>query len=213
MSALEPFFVVYIGCWTMACLVALVLVLKHPSEFELTSTAYRHYLQQPWKLATFIVAAAGITVIAPYTGDPTWDYFDAAVMSLLTFATAPWAVGTLYRAARRQARLTHAYVALCAMLFSASWCYDIYLVYRDGDYPLTWWSNLAASSILYVLAGMLWSLEWRTGRGVTFGFVETDWPNPLHACGSAKIAWIALPIMLLVSVMILSFLWTSGSFG
>ena len=131
-------------------------------------------------------------------------------MSVLTFFSAPWAVGTLYRAVRGQAGVAKAYVAVSAMLFSASWCYDIYLVFRDGYYPLTWWSNMAASSILYILAGMLWSLEWRPGRGVTFGFMEANWPDPAYARGFGKLAWFALPIMLLVSILILSFLWTSG---
>jgi hypothetical protein len=153
------------------------------------------------------VAALGITVIAPYTGDQTWDYYDAMMMSVLTFATAPWAVGTLYRTLRGEARPANAYVALCAMLFSASWCYDIYLVFRDGSYPMTWWANMAASSILYLLAGMLWNLEWRPGRGATFGFMEQGWPDPAHAAGFSKLVWMAIPIMALAAGLILPFLW------
>jgi hypothetical protein len=208
---IEPFFKAYIACWLLACLVAVALVGRRPSQFEIAGEAYRRYLLQPWKLASFAVAAIGITVIAPYTGDPTWDYYDALLMSVLTFATAPWAVGTLYRALRGQAGIAQAYVALCALLLSASWCYDIYLVFRDGMYPVTWWSNMAASSILYILAGMLWNLEWRPGRGATFGFLELDWPDPAHAGGFAKIAWFALPIMLLAAGLILPFLW--GGWG
>ena len=210
-QGLEPFFIAYIAGWGCACLAAIVLVARRPVQFEIAGAAYRKYLLQPWKLATFAVAATGITVIAPYTGDPTWDYFDALMMSLLTFATAPWAVGTLYRASRRQSTPLQAYVALCALLFSASWCYDIYLVFRDGRYPETWLPNMAASSILYILAGMLWSLEWRPGRGVTFGFLEAGWPDPAHAGGFARIAWFALPIMALACALILPFLW--GGWG
>ena len=44
---------------------------------------------------TFVVATAGITLIAPYSGDPTWDYVDSVFMSVLAFATAPWVVGRL----------------------------------------------------------------------------------------------------------------------
>lgn len=210
MKLLEPFFLGYIALWAGACLIAVVLVVRRPAGFEITSNAYRRYILQPWKLATFAVAATGITLIAPYTGDPTWDYFDALMMSVLTFVSAPWAVGTIYRALRGGARPAQAYVAICAMLFSASWCYDIYLVWRDGAYPLTWLSNLAASSILYLLAGMLWSLEWRVGRGVTFGFMESGWPESAHAGDFARMAWFALPIMILVTIMIISFLWTGG---
>lgn len=158
-------------------------------------------------MVTFLVSGIGITVIAPYTGDHTWDYFDAAMMATLTFASAPWAVGTLYRAARARSTPKQAYVAACLWLLSASWCYDLYLVLRDGHYPMTWLANLAASSILYLLAGMLWNLEWRPGRGVTFGFMEPDWPDPRHARTFARLAWFALPIMALAAGMILPFLW------
>lgn len=207
----EPFFYAYIAAWAAACLVALALVVRRPRDFEIAGAAYRRYLLQPWKIATFLLAAAGITLIAPYTGDPTWDYVDAPLMSVLTFATAPWAVGTLYRALRRRAGMKQAFVALCAWLFSASWSYDIYLVFRDGVYPATWWANLAASSLLYLPAGMLWSLEWRPGRGVVFGFMENDWPDPAHCGGFAKLVWFALPIMLLAGALILPFLWDGWS--
>ena len=116
MKSLEPFFVGYIALWSVACLVALGLVVMRPAGFEITGRAYWRYLLQPWKLATFAVAAAGITLIAPWTGDPTWDYFDALMMSVLTFASAPWAVGTLYRALRGRAKAVNAYVALVVLL-------------------------------------------------------------------------------------------------
>ncbi|MDA8110528.1 MAG: hypothetical protein M0015_18190 [Betaproteobacteria bacterium] len=133
------------------------------------------------------------------------------MMSALTFTTAPWAVGTLYRALRREVRAKQAYVAACALLLSASWCYDLYLLLRDSVYPPTWWSNMAVSSILYVLAGMLWNLEWHPGRGATFGFMEEGWPDPARAAGFARLVWFALPIMLLAGALILPFL--SGGWG
>ena len=204
MGEIEPFFVAYGAAWGLACLGALALVARRPAEFSITGAAYRAYLLQPWKLATFALAGAGLTIIAPYTGDPTWDYFDAAMMSVLTFVTAPWAVGTLYRR-------EHIYVALCAWLFSASWCYDLYLLLRDGRYPDTWAANMAASSILYLLAGLLWNFEWRPARGVTFGFLEESWPDPAHAGGFRKIVWLALPVMALAAGLILPFLW--GGWG
>lgn len=84
-------------------------------------------------------------------------------------------------------------------------------MFRDGVYPETWWANMAASSILYVLAGMLWNLEWRPGRGVVFGFMEEGWPDPAHAGGFARLAWFALPIMLMAGGLIAPFLW--GGWG
>ncbi|MBI4608682.1 MAG: hypothetical protein HY726_06730 [Candidatus Rokubacteria bacterium] len=43
------------------------------------------------RAVTFAVAAMGLSLIAPYTGDPR-DYVDAAFMSVLAFSSAPWAV-------------------------------------------------------------------------------------------------------------------------
>jgi hypothetical protein len=208
---IEPFFVAYMVAWGSACVVALALVVLRPGNFSLASTAYRRYLLKPWKVTTFVLAAAGLAIMAPYTGDPTWDYYDALLMAVLTFITAPWSVGTVYRFLKRMESAKALFVALCAWFLSASWCYDLYLVVRDGTYPSTWFANLVASSILYILAGMLWNLEWRAGRGVVFGFMERDWPNPAFAGGAAKLVWYAVPIMLLVGGLLAPFLW--GGWG
>ncbi|MDP2795420.1 MAG: hypothetical protein Q8O25_15295 [Sulfurisoma sp.] len=208
---LEPFFVGYLVFWIAASIAAAAMLAMRPRHFSLLTAGYRRFLAQPWKLGTFAVAATGMTVIAPWTGDPTWDYFDAFLMSALTFATAPWATGIFYRTAKGRETAAAIYVALCLMLFSASWCYDLYLLLRDGVYPLTWWANLKASSILYLLAGMLWNLEWRPGHGVSFAFMEPDWPHGASAALSWRLFWVMLPFMLLTTALILPFLW--GGWG
>jgi len=199
---------IYIACWGTACLIGLAIFLRDPRSFSLSHPDYRQFLFQPWKISTFVAATAGMTLIAPYTGDPTWDYWDALFMSVLTFVSAPWAVGTLYRSTKGAFSVSRTYVAVCLWLFSASWSYDLYLLVRDGHYPTTWAENLAASSILYVLAGLLWNLEWRPELGMTLGFLESEWPQRLCEVPFSKIAWIAVPIMLIVGLLILSFLVT-----
>ena len=97
--------------------------------------------------------------------------------------------------------------AACAWLFSASWSYDIYLVWRNGDYPLTWYSNLFASSVIYLAAGLFWNLEWQRGRGVIFSFMREGWPSRpaesafLRLAGYAAI--FALPAIAAVLVFLL----------
>jgi len=145
-------------------------------------------------------------IMAPYTGDPTWDYVDAAFMSILTFLTAPWAVGTLYLALRRQAGPVHIYIAICVWMFSASWAYDVYILLKHGYYPPTWLPNIVLSSILYFVAGLMWNLQRKEDRGVVFGFMEPGWPNPEYDLGFRQIFWFALPIMILVTAMIAPFL-------
>lgn len=199
-------FVVYMTGWISACLAAGYLMARHRRALELFGAGYRRFLLQDWKVLTFLVAATGLTVVAPYTDDPTWDYADALLMSLLTFATAPWAVGTLYRALRRRAPWANAYVALCLWLFSASWSYDLYIVLRDGMYPLTWLPNLFLSSVLYLSAGLLWSLEWTRERGVVLQFTEAHWPERDAERNRAKVVAFGLPFMILAAAVILPFL-------
>jgi hypothetical protein len=195
----------YPVAWIACCLAALALFAWQPRAYAISRRDYWRYLAAPWKLATFAVAGLGITLIAPYTGDPTWDYFDAAMMAVLTFVTAPWAVATLYLCARGKLPLRQAFVAACAWLFSASWCYDAYLLWRDGYYPVTWSANLVASSILYMAAGLFWNLDWRPGRGVTFGFLEPGWPQAPGKGAFRRIVWIGIPFMALAAVLILQF--------
>lgn len=190
----------------LACIVAAVLMVRERKSLVLFDTDYRQYLLSPWKLLTFVVAAVSMTVMAPYTGDPTWDYVDASFMSILTFLTAPWAVGTLYRAIRRQARASHVYVAICVWMFSVSWAYDVYILLKNGYYPPTWLPNIVLSSILYFAAGLMWNLQRKAEKGVTFGFMEPGWPDLQYEMGFRQVAWFALPIMLLVTLMIAPFL-------
>ena len=203
---ITPAFQVYLACYVVACLVAAILAVRERRSLLLFRAEYRRFLCTPWKLATFLIAASAMTVMAPYTGDPTWDYIDASFMSIMTFLTAPWAVGTLYRALYASAKPTHVYIAVCTWLLTVSWAYDVYILLRYGYYPPTWLPNIVLSSILYLAAGLMWNLQRREGRGVVFGFMEEDWPNARHELGFLQIAWFALPIMLLVTLMIAPFL-------
>jgi hypothetical protein len=49
-------------------------------------------------------------------------------------------------------------------------------------------------------------LEWRSGRGVVFGFMLDGWPAlPPDQSGLRRIFWLALPLMLFAAIAILSF--------
>ena len=201
------FFSIYIAFWATACLIAAVLYIKDKKTYALSHSNYWHFLFKPWKIITFLIAATGLTVIAPYTGDPTWDYFDAVFMSLLTFFSAPWAIGALYKVVKKELPAKQAFVAVCLWMFSASWSYDLYLLIRDGYYPLTWFPNISASSALYVSAGLLWNLDWKKETGVILSFMEPGWPVPSSQTVLPKILWFALPLMILVAFLILLFFW------
>jgi hypothetical protein len=78
----------------------------------------------------------------------------------------------------------------------------------QGMYPITWAWNIAASSVLYACAGLMWNLDSRTGIGVVFAFREPCWPQPASGGGFARVAGFALPFMLIVGVGVAYFLWT-----
>ncbi len=203
---MTPFFYTYIALWSTACIIAIVLMVQNQSLIILFQKNYLDFILIKWKLITFIIATTAFIILAPYTGDPTWDYYDAAFMSTLTFLTAPWSIGTLFRFIKKQEKIKIAYIAVCAWMFSASWSYDIYLVFRDGFYPITWFSNIFASSVLYVSAGLFWNLEYKSGRGVIFGFMESNWPAVEGSTGFNKIALYALPFMILAAAVFVPFL-------
>lgn len=204
---MAPTFQLYIAAWSAACVAALAMFLRQPGAFAIGRRDYWHFLTEPWKVATFIAGAALITLVAPYTGDPTWDYADGFFMSVFCYTTAPWVVATLHAAAQRQARPAELYVAVCAWLFSASWSYDIYLVWRDGDYPFTWLPNLFASSVIYLCAGLFWNLEHHPGRGVLFAFMRPGWPSRPAKFALWKLALYAAIFALPAIWAVAMFLW------
>lgn len=80
-------FALYTAFWIVACLSAVAVAVVQRRRIELFDGAYWRFLARPWRLTTFFVAAGSLIVVAPYTGDPTWDYVDATFMSVLACAT------------------------------------------------------------------------------------------------------------------------------
>jgi len=195
----------YLIAWSSACTAAILLLMTRWHSCALSKIEYWQFLSSRWRLTTFVLAAGAMVVIAPWTGDATWDYCNAFFMSALTYTTAPWATGAIYNTARRKLAGWQAFVAVCAWIFSASWSYDVYLLLKDGTYPITWFSNFFASSVLYISAGLFWNLDWIEGRGVTFSFLEKDWPYRGANNVFPKIFLHTLPFMLLVSFLIVYF--------
>lgn len=204
---MDPLLWIYLAAWCASLAFSVTLILARSSGYVITQRAYWKILFQPWKVCTFLLAWLGITLIAPYTGDPTWDYIDATFMSFLSYLTAPWSLGVLVRFIRGDRQVARAFVALNVWMFSASWSYDLYNLWKSGNYPLTWWTNIILSSILYGAAGVLWSLDWRPNRGVTLAFLHPDWPSHDLPPAFRKIFWYALPWMLLAAGMMVPFLW------
>lgn len=195
----------YLAAWLSVLLAGAVVAVRYRRALGLFGRAYWSFLLVPWKLVMFAVGLVGIVAIAPWTGDPTWDAVDASVMATLTFATAPWTVGVLYRAVLRRARPGRAavFVALVAWFFSAAWSYDGWLLLRDGVYPSTWSVNLLPSGCLYLLAGLFWSFEWTPARGTHLAFQESEWPVRSRAPFGRVALW-CLPVAVGVAALFAS---------
>lgn len=174
---MDDFQKLYTLAWLIASLSCVCIWLFKIEPFILFSKDYWRFLLRPWKVVTFIITTLFMVLIAPYSGDYTWDYFDGFFMSALTYMTAPWAVGVFFKFFKRQASVRQIFLAFCLWMFSASWSYDLYLVIRDGHYPLTWLPNLFASSILYWSAGLFWNLDWNPKKGVFYAFTQYQWFN------------------------------------
>jgi len=163
----------YLLCWLFAVLLALNLSIKY--KISLYSKLYYKYITQKWKVVSFLGGTCFMTLPAKYSGDITWTYIDALIMSILTYITAPWAVGVVYRCIKNGIGFKYLYIALCFALFSFSWVYDIYIYTTLGFYPPTWSSNILLSMPIYVLAGMVWNLSYTETSGIFFGFMKENW--------------------------------------
>src|SRR5437870_2893354 len=103
----------YLTLCAFALGVAMAIVMRR--RVELLRPTYWRWLLRPWKLATAAIATAALVGSAPFMRDPNWTPGVALVMSMLTFATAPWAIGEVWR---RRDKST-VFAAMCAWLLSS----------------------------------------------------------------------------------------------
>jgi putative effector of murein hydrolase LrgA (UPF0299 family) len=187
--------------WLAFCVLALVLAVKDIRPAWRDELAF---LTVPWKLMLFLPAIVFVTFAGRFTNDETWDVVTGGGMAVLTFLTSGWAVGSAYKALRRQRPRSTFLVALAVALFSSSWFYDGYLLLRDGAYTQRWLGNLMLSPFAYVSAGLVMNLEAR-GRGVALGFTRADWPRPATRKPSVWLVLSAAPFILVALWILVGF--------
>lgn len=198
---MDPFLVRYLVGWCACCVLGLVLFVK---DAEVAWRDHGRALLVPWRLALFVPATAFVTFAGRYTDDETWDVVSGGGMAVLTFLTAGFAVGTVAKVLRRELPFSHLVVALVVALFSSSWFYDGYLLWRDGAYTHRWLGNLELSPIIYACAGLVLNLELRGDR-LAFAFTRSDWPRPLEGRASLRLALAALPLVLVAAFVLVAF--------
>lgn len=177
---------------------AVGLGVRRRGTMALTQHGYRAQLRDPVRLGLFAIALAAFVVVAPYTGDPTWDAVDAAFMSVGCYVTAPWALATMFRVVARRARALELGLALIAWWIVCSASYDGYLLARDGVFPPTSVENAIASSVLYALGGLFFSIGVDARGGLTFVFTDARWPawhgEPWTLRAAARSSMLAIAI-------------------
>jgi hypothetical protein len=216
---ISPFFVKYMAMWISFCLVALYILVWDRKLLIPEWREYWRFLSVPWKLCLFVPAFLFVTLAGRYTNDETWDVVTGSVMALLTFLTAPWSIRLIYRVFVGRQPLRYLIVALALLLFSSSWFYDGYLLWRDGVYTARWAGNLMLSPFIYVAAGMLWNLEpkesgdFRDGSRFRLSFVRADWPMRPIDTRFGPLVLISIPFIVIAAFVLVAFVgWKVGFF-
>jgi hypothetical protein len=209
--SISPFFAKYMAIWVSFCLVAIGILVWDRKRLLPEWREYWRFLSVPWKLWLFVPAFFFVTFAGRFTNDETWDWVTGSGMAMLTFSTAPWVVGLIYQVlvGRRPAR--YLVVALALLLFSSSWFYDGYLLWRDGAYTGRWAGNLMLSPFIYVAAGLLWNLEakpsagFHDDSGFRLSFTRADWPSRPVDTRFGPIMYVSIPFILIAAFVLVAF--------
>jgi hypothetical protein len=217
--SVSSFFAKYTIAWAAFCLVALSILVKDRKRLLPEWRNYLSFLCVPWKLCLFVPAFLFVTIAGRYTNDETWDFVTGSGMSILTFITAPWSMGLIYQVMIGRRPVRYLVVAIALVLFSSSWFYDAYLLWRDGTYTPRWAGNLMLSPIIYFAAGILWNLEakdrldFRDRWDFRLSFTRSDWPGRPIDTRFAPIILASLPLILIAAFVLVAFVgWNLGMF-
>ena len=83
---------IYLTLWISAVCFSTFIAIRNRKEFLIFLRAYRQFITERWKVVTFIMATSLVTLVAPYSGDVTWDVPDSLIISFVTYYFAPWSI-------------------------------------------------------------------------------------------------------------------------
>ncbi len=195
----------YVAFWVSFCLLAVGILLKDWKHLRPEWRNYLRFLCVPWKLSIFVPALLFVTFAGQFTDDETWDIVTGSGMSILTFLTAPWALGLFYQVLKGKKAPQYMIVSIALCLFSSSWFYDGYLYLRDGEFSSRWLGNLMLSPIIYVAAGLFWNLEAKDSGGFRLSFSRTDWPKPPSDRSFRPLILISIPLIAIAAFVLVAF--------
>lgn len=215
--SISPFFVKYIVIWAAFCFLTVAILVWDRKRLVSEWREYWRFLAVPWKLWLFVPSFLFVTFAGRFTNDETWDVVTGSGMAILTFLTAPWVVGLIYQVFVGRRPWRYLIVALALLLFSSSWFYDAYLLWRDGAYTGRWFGNLMLSPVIYLAAGLLWNLEAKPGAGfyddsgIRLSFVREDWPSRAVDTRFGPLVLVSIPFILIGAFVLVEFVdWKVG---
>ncbi len=165
---------------------------------------YLKFIFAPWKFLTFLAGTLLLILASFYANDPTWDVGCSILMGVLTYLTAPWVFGTIYRSFKIRFSLISFLLALFFLYFSASASYDLYNFIKLGHIPESSFENAMISSVLYLLGGILWNLTSTKEKHLHFAFQNPTWPSLLEDKINNKIL-IFIALFALIFALIIYF--------
>jgi hypothetical protein len=198
---MTPFLRAYLACWLLFCALAALLAAKY---VRVPLRDVRSFLLAPWKLALFVPGIVFVTLAGHFTDDETWDIGSGGIMSICTVLTAWWATGTFARVIRGRAPIVHVVIAIAVTLFSSSWCYDGYLLLRDGAYTQRWLGNLMLSPTIYLCAGVITNLEIQQGR-LGVAWTRDPWPAYVAPSRWWPLVLAAIPFVIIATYFLVGF--------
>lgn len=194
----------YITSWVILTLIWIFLLIKNHKEIILFHKDYFSFLLVRWKIVTFLLATSLLSLISTFGFDPSWDIPETIIMWSLTYLTAPYVIWIIYRFFRfRNIKISELYISVIILIFTSSWFYDAYAtIFLLGFYPPMFLANLWLSPFFYVLAGMLWSLDYKDKKWIIFAYTETNWLDYKWTnWWFKKIFLYTIPIMLFMIVV------------
>jgi len=140
-----------------------ILILKNWREYNFLTRAYWRFIFTKTKFAIYVIGSLILIIPVPYLNFHSWDYPIATFQPILSYLSAPWAIGVFNNMLKGKARLDEIFVAFCLMMFTGSWSVEIYLLFRDGFYMPDWVANIPIGICCYIIVGLLWNIEIKNG--------------------------------------------------
>jgi hypothetical protein len=169
----------YIIFWLILVTIWFVLLIKNYKDIILFKKDYTLFLAKKWKVWLLMIAMLSLCYVSTLWYDPSWDIPETIIMSLFTFYFSPYSIWIFHRYFNwMNKNKIELYIAIILMFFSTCWFYDFYsMIFLLWYYPPMAFSNLLLSPFFYILAWIMWNLDYKTKTWIIFTCNEKEWIN------------------------------------